>query len=366
MVSRPRVARRPSASDPYRALSNAVSLSLTPANLWTFAVLCVSYFITGKFGQELAVPNPYATAVWLPTGIALAAILLRGNRVWPGIFVGAFLVNVTRTGAAGVSVGIAIGNTLEAMAGAYLVKRFANGAGAFFRARNVLRFVVLAGIIPTALCATIGAALSSLGGIIRWSEFWAIWPIWWVGDVFGALLLTPFLVLLFGHRHHSLGPVELVEATVLLMGLSLVSAVNFGPEAVPWAPKGGLLYLSLPFLVWVALRFCPLEAAGANLLMSGFVVWGSLHGYGPYETMTGAPLLAAGYVTVASTMTMAIAAAGAEHREYAEELLKMHNLLKEKKDEEIRVLQDTVALLQVELEESGVKRPGGPSEPEEK
>ena len=366
MVSRRHGAKRGSASDAYRALSNWVSLSLTPSNLWTFLILSVSCFVTGKFGQELAVPNPNATAVWLPTGIALAAILLRGNRVWPGIFAGAFLVNVTRNGAVILSLGIATGNTLEAIAGAYLVKRFANGTGAFFRARDVLRFALLAGIVPTALCATMGVGLLSLGGIIRWNEFWVLWPVWWVGDMFGALLLTPFLVLLFGHRHHSLGVVELAEATVLLIGLSIVNAVNFGPQAATWIPKAGLLYLGLPFLAWVALRFCPLEAAGANLLMSGFVVWGSLHGYGPYGTITGAPLLAAGYVTVASTMTMAIAAAKAEHREYAEELLRMHNNLKEKKDEEIRVLQDTVALLQVELKENGVKRPGHGSESEKK
>lgn len=365
MVSRSRVSKRSSVSAVYRALSNVVSVSLTPANLRTFVVLSVSYFITGKFGQELAVPNPDASAVWLPTGISLAAVLLRGSRVWPGIFAGAFLVNVTHNGAIGVSMGIATGNTVEALAGAYLVNHFAGGTGAFFRARDVLRFVVLAGMIPTALCATFGVGLLSLGGVVSWNEFWAVWPIWWIGDVLGALLLAPFLVLLFGHRHHSLGPVELAEAAVVLTGLSLVSAVNFGPEYVAWAPKAGLLYLSLPFLVWVALRFCPLEAAGANLVMGGFALWGSLHGHGPYGNATGAPLLAAAYVAVASTMTMAIAAASAENREYAEGVLRKHNLLKEKKDEEIRVLQDTVALLQVELEESGVKRPGGPSEQEE-
>jgi integral membrane sensor domain MASE1 len=362
MVSRSRVPKRSSAPAVYQAVGNAVSLFLTPANLWTFLILAVSYFITGKFGQELAVPHPDATAVWLPTGISLAVVLLKGNRVWPGIFVGAFLVNVTRSGAVLLSMAIAVGNTLEAVAGAYLVKRFASGSNAFFRARDVLRFVVLAGMIPTALCATVGAGLLCMSGLARWGEFRAIWPVWWVGDVFGALLLTPFLVLLFGHRHHSLGPMELVEATVMLIGLCVVGAVNFGPHFVPWAPKAGLLYLSLPFLVWVALRFCPLEAAGANLLMSGFAVWGSLHGYGPYGNVTGAPLLAAGYVAVASTMTMVIAAASAEHREYAENVLRMHNHLKEKKDEEIRLLQDTVTLLQIELKKSELKQPGRPPE----
>lgn len=358
MVSRDRVAERVAKSAAYHAVRNAARASFTPANLWLFAILTVSYFVTGKFGQELAIPNPEATAVWLPSGIALAAILLRGNQAWPGIFAGAFLVNVTHTGAIAVSLGIAAGNTLEAVTGAYLVKRFANGTGAFFRARDVLRFVALAGIIPTALCATIAVGLLGLGGIVKWGEFQMLWTVWWIGDVFGALLLAPFLVLQFGHRHHSLDAVELMEATVMLFGLSLVGAMNFGPGVMPWARNAGLLYLSLPFQVWVALRFCPLEAAGANLVMSGFAVWGSLHGFGPYGNTTGAPLLAAGYVLVASTMTMAIAAASAEQRENAENLLRMHNLLEHKKDEEIQVLRDTVDLLQVELQESRIKRPG--------
>src|SRR5256885_6966167 len=77
--------------------------------------LAAAYFVAGKFGLSLALVNTSTTAVWPPTGIALAALLLMGHRVWPGIALGAFLVNVTTTADVPSSVGIAIGNTLEAI-----------------------------------------------------------------------------------------------------------------------------------------------------------------------------------------------------------------------------------------------------------
>jgi integral membrane sensor domain MASE1 len=352
MVSRSLVPNSGSVSKRFQAFGRTLARDIAPANLATLFALTTVYFITGKFGQQLAAPNPDATAFWPPTGISLAAVLLRGNRVWPAIFVGAFLVNMTSTHSIPTSLAIAVINTLEALAGAYLVKKFANGNNAFYEAPNVLRFALLAGVIPTALCAIVGASLLCHGGFARWTDFWSVWPVWWVGDLVAALLLTPFLVLLFGHRHHSLSLAELLEATLLLTGLSLVCVLNFGPLAAPWIPKAGLLYLCLPFLVWSALRFCPLEAAGTTLLMSGFAMWGSLHGYGPYGNTTGAPMFVVGYVAVASIMTMTIAAVSARQRKQTSELLELYYTLEETKRGEIRLLQDTVDSLQVEISEN--------------
>jgi integral membrane sensor domain MASE1 len=97
-----------------------------------------------------------ASAVWPPTGIALAAVLLFGRRVWPAIFVGAFFVNLTASGSIVSSLGIAVGNTLEATVGASLVRRYAGGVRAFERSRDYLRFVLLGGLLGTSVSATIG------------------------------------------------------------------------------------------------------------------------------------------------------------------------------------------------------------------
>src|SRR5258706_16235304 len=103
---------------------------------WLFIALTALYFVAGKVGLTFATVNSSASAVWPPTGIALGAFLLFGNRIWPAIFVGAFLVNVTTAGSVITSIGIAAGNTLEGVVGAYLLNRFASGGACFERARG--------------------------------------------------------------------------------------------------------------------------------------------------------------------------------------------------------------------------------------
>src|SRR2546422_7923382 len=114
-------------------------------NLKVVAGLAAVYFAAAKLGLMLAFVHASATAVWPPTGIALASMLLLGPRVWPAILLGAFLANVTTAGNLWTSLGIATGNTLEGVLGAWLVTRFANGSDAFERARDILSFGALAG-----------------------------------------------------------------------------------------------------------------------------------------------------------------------------------------------------------------------------
>jgi len=119
--------------------------------LWLLVAIAAAYFVAGKLGLQLAFSNPSATPVWAPTGIALATLLLAGYDVWPAILVGAFFVNLTTAGSVATSLGIAVGNTVEGLVGAYLVNRFARGRWAFERARNVFRFILLAAVLSTAI-----------------------------------------------------------------------------------------------------------------------------------------------------------------------------------------------------------------------
>ncbi|MET0214109.1 MAG: MASE1 domain-containing protein, partial [Vicinamibacterales bacterium] len=114
-----------------------------PSSVWI--PLAAIYTLAGKLGLALAFVNASATAVWPPTGIALAAVLVFGPRVWPGIFLGAFPTKETTAGSVVTSLLIASGNTLEALVGAYLVNRFAGGRLAFENGRDIFRFVLLAG-----------------------------------------------------------------------------------------------------------------------------------------------------------------------------------------------------------------------------
>jgi integral membrane sensor domain MASE1 len=135
------------------------------------------YFLVCKLGLSLAIIHPSATAVWPGTGIALAAILLLGYNVWPGIFLGALAVNLTTPGSIVSSLGIASGDTLEAVFGAYLVIRFANGRNVFDRAEGIFKFFLLACVAATTVSASVGTASLALTGFgrgVHWVSLWLI------------------------------------------------------------------------------------------------------------------------------------------------------------------------------------------------
>jgi integral membrane sensor domain MASE1 len=325
-------------------------------NVGLFLVIFLPYYISGKFGQQFSPPNPAPTAFWPPAGIAYAALFLKGRRALPAIFAGAFFVDLFSLNTAPYALGTALGDTLEAIIAVALVNRLANGINAFFNPRDVLRYVVLAGIIPTAFGATCGVSLMCLHGEVQWANFWHSWTIWWVGDLLAAIILAPFLILLLGHRHNALSWSEMLEATALLLGLTAVCILNFGPPLVSWIPK---VFLSIPFLTWAAVRFCPLEVSGACLVMSGFTLWGSLQGYGPFATARTEPLMLVGNVCVYSVMTMFVAAALFKQRRDIEKLyaLKfgMRNTVRDKDGS--TGVSDSIEIVE--------KLDGGPSQPPE-
>src|SRR5262249_23530072 len=146
------------------------------------ALLGAVYFGLAKFGLTMAFVTEQVTAVWPPTGLALAALVVFGYRVWPGIALGAFLANATATQPLGTAAGVALGNTLEALLGAWLLTRVVGFDQALERVRDVFGLVVLAAGVSTLVSATIGAASLCLGGVKPWTAYPAIWGVWWLGD----------------------------------------------------------------------------------------------------------------------------------------------------------------------------------------
>src|SRR6266550_1678137 len=133
------------------------------------SVLTLLYFLVGKLSLKLAFLHASASPVWPPAGIALAALIVLGYRVWPAIFVGAFLVNATTAGNIATSLCIATGNTLEAVCGAWLVNRFANGMRVFDRSQDVFKFTV-AVIVSTIVSPFFGVTSLALGGFANWAN----------------------------------------------------------------------------------------------------------------------------------------------------------------------------------------------------
>src|SRR5215471_15586626 len=163
------------------------------SRLLLISIVTLIYFFVGKFGLMLASLHASASPVWPSAGIALAAILLLGYRVWPAIFIGAFLVNVTTAGNVATSFAIATGNTLEALVGAWLVNRFAGGTNAVDRPQGVFKFA-LAAAISTMISPAFGVTSLAVAGFADWANYGAIWLIWWLGDATGVLVFTPLVL----------------------------------------------------------------------------------------------------------------------------------------------------------------------------
>ena len=267
----------------------------------------VAYFLAGRLGLHFAFVHASASAVWPPTGIALAAALLFGRRVWPAVFVGAFLVNVVASGSMASSLGIAVGNTLEAVVGALLVERYAAGAQAFDRAQTLLRFTVLAGLISTAISATLGTTTLAITGQAAWTAFGPIWLTWWLGDAAGALIVAPLLVL-WG-RAPVFGPLRArpLEGTLLLFVVAAVGAVVFGYPGFSQYP---LPFLCIPPLIWAAFRFGQREVATSVALLSAIATWATVRGSGPFVMASDneSLLLLQAFMATIAALTMPVAA----------------------------------------------------------
>lgn len=276
-------------------------------------ILAAIYFIAAKFGLSLASVHASATTVWPPAGIALAALLLLGYRVWPGIFAGAFFANITTAGSVWTSFGIAAGNTLEGLLGTYLVNRFCSGLNAFERAQNVFKFTLFAAMLSTTVSATFGVTSLGLGGYADWSDYGAIWLTWWLGNVAGDLVVAPLLILWSANPRIRWDRWKMLEAGLLLLFVFVVGHVIFG-----WSPRvyNRLPFPYIPILVWTAFRFGQRETATASFLMAGIAIWGVLQGVGPFvmETDNESLLLLGAFMCTVTVTAMTLAAGVSERR----------------------------------------------------
>ncbi len=276
----------------------------------SLALLTGSYFAAGKLGLDLAFETSSVTAIWPPTGIALAALLLGGRRMWPGVALGALLANVG-TGVPAVTVlGITLGNTLEALAGAWLLQRFAHFDPSLRRVRDVLALVGLAAGISTMVSATIGVSSLLIGDATSWDHVPSVWRTWWLGDMGGDLIVAPALLVAFTFPWGERLPGRRWEAVALGITVIGVSMLVFTQETP-------LAYLLFPVFVWSALRFWQPGAVGASLVIAAIAVTLTANGHGPFA-MSGPDerlLLAQTFVAVACTTAMLLAVITRQRRQ---------------------------------------------------
>ncbi|MCE9670905.1 MASE1 domain-containing protein [Myxococcus stipitatus] len=277
------------------------------------------YFATAQLGLAMATLGGVISPVWPPTGVALAALLVRGPILWPGVFVGACLATASTGLPWPVLLGIATGNTLMPTLGALLARRLRVGVD-LSRIRDVVILSAGAGAVCSIVSALLGPVSLTLGGALP-RELLAsgVW-VWWVGDLTGVLVVAPSLLLL-SRPSWPRRPGEAVALAALTTGLG--ASIFLFPGLQP-AVAHAASFLLFPMSALAALRFGPRGAATVSLALSVVAIIGTVRGQGPFASgSTAQDLLVLQLFIVVNAVTAQLLAAASEERQRAVERLQL-------------------------------------------
>jgi signal transduction histidine kinase/CheY-like chemotaxis protein len=301
------------------------------------------YFVFAKIGLVLASIHPSASPIWPPTGLALAAVMLWGFRVWPAIFAGAWLANATTAGSVSTSAAIALGNTLESVVGGYLIRRWSGGIGTFDNPAGVAKFALIVLLVATPISATIGVGSLSLAGYADGTRIASTWLTWWLGDLAGALVVTPVIVLWAQSAARFPPPQELRETAAVLIAAVAVGLLAFSPLIDQTPARDPLGFLAVIPLMWAALRCGQRDTATVALVLSGFALWGAMSGEGPFvrSNLNDSLLVLIMYMISTTVPTLALSANSAVHKRTERSLREVHARLDRTVQERTSALQET-------------------------
>ena len=250
---------------------------------WSYAasVLLVAgaYYAAAKLGLRLALVERNITPFWPPTGIAVAAFLLLGRSVWPGVALAAFLVNFPISTSGLAASATAAGNTLAPLVAATLLAKV-GFRRQIDRLRDATAIVFVGALLSMTISASVGAGVLVASGALRADELLGAWAVWWAGDAMGVLVVTPFVLsLVLPWRRPGRPRWKHLEAAVLFALTATASVLAIGTDP-------HLMFLVIPLLGWAAWRFQQRGAAPAALLVVVVAAWAAAKGVGPFRAGT--------------------------------------------------------------------------------
>ena len=243
-------------------------------------LLAVIYHLAARLGLLMANLQPNTSPVWPPTGIAIAALLLFGIRYWPGVALGVIFGFFFNNNALDVTLGLALGNTLEAVVAVVLLRKFIDFHNSLDRVQDVIGLGIFSAIATT-ISAAIGVITLLLVGSDIQPYIWTIWFTWWIGDFLGALVITPLLLVWFTCWPIRWKQRNVIEAAIVLLLLLMVTVYVFANQALGQVTHEAMIYVIFPFLIYAALRFTQLGAVNSVALVSGIAIYGTAIGAGP-------------------------------------------------------------------------------------
>jgi PAS domain S-box-containing protein len=238
------------------------------------------YVLTARLGFRVAFTAEQITTVWAPTGIAIAALMLWGRSLWPAIWLAAFVVNLDTQAPWWAAAGIASGNTLEAVAAVWALRRLGDFDPALSRVSDVVALLAVAAV-STAITAMTGVTILAVAGVQPWSRFSELWFDWWLGDALGALVIAPAILTTARARAPWLRR-DVVEICLFVVAAALLTELVFGRVFGPLIGLHPLEYVIFCFVIFAAMRRRQPTTALVVLAVSAVTIWNTVHGAGPF------------------------------------------------------------------------------------
>ena len=297
------------------------------------------YAAAAWIGLRYVTTGHSVSLVWPPAGVAFAALVLLGYRYWPGVAIGAFIANAATPIPLAAAVGIAVGNTTEALLAAYLLRRVAGPRPQLEDPRQTRTLILLAAPAGAVVAALIGITTLLVTRALDPRAALQALPIWWAGDVLGVLVVAPVFFSWTARprirdTRRLLEVIALVVGTVAAADLGLLQSVQ-----LPFLEKVEYTYLLYPFVVWAAVRFGPRGASLVTLVIAALAVWHTARGGGPFLVgSTGGTLFAvACYLLVLAVTGLVVASAVWSERERATRAL-------QRSEERLRLALDSARM----------------------
>ena len=262
-------------------------VSSPPPNARRLAIIAIvvtaAYVVSARLGFQVAFHAEQVTTVWAPTGIAQAALLLWGRRLWPAVWLGAFIANAGTNAPLWTAGVIATGNTLEAVVAAWLLRKDPAFDLNLRRLRDTGRLIVVGAMVAPLISATVGVASLCLAAVQPWNRFSSLWSAWWLGDALGALVVTPVILTVVRSGSYRRRRRWLDLVLLVLACMAMTQAV-FGRTLGATFGEGLLHYVMFPMVVVAAVRFGQPATALVVLGVSAVAIWSTVHGAGPFAS----------------------------------------------------------------------------------
>ena len=280
-----------------------------------FAVI---YHLTARLGLKMAYMQANTSPVWPPTGISIAVLLFFGLSLWPGVTLGVLAGSILTGAPFSLAAGMALGNTLEAVIVVYFLQNKFQFHESFDRLNDVISFALIS-LVSTVISATIGTTSLILFTQTPRSAFFDIWLTWWIGDLLGALVVAPVILVWFLPVSIKEKRKSLIEGTGLLFLIIFITWYVFSNQPPIDIIHQAMIYVIFPFIIWAALRFGQHGATASIFLISAIAIWGTVNGLGPFgqDSINESLILLQTFMGVVALTSLILAATTIERRKAA-------------------------------------------------